>query len=73
MNYETHGPGGKPHPQFILDYIEAHKAANGDAPRIWDRGNGWVNLVTQSRNISLRRSEVIEMTENLKARVEANR
>ena len=58
----THGPGGKPHPAFITDFLAAFKAAYpGHAqPKIHARGNGWVDLDGRS----VRPSEIRRLTEN---------
>lgn len=72
-NPATHGPGGKPHPQCVLNYLAAYRVAvpDGEAPHVWDRGNGWLSMQwgCHSRPQSLRRNQLEGMTERLKARV----
>ena len=58
----THGPGGHPHPQFILNYFEVFRATYGDAlplPDLYDRRNGWVHF----NGRSARMREIVELTE----------
>lgn len=61
INPATHGPGGHPHPQFILNYIAVFRAnyPSLPLPQIWDRRNGWV----QFDGRSARMSEIVALTE----------
>lgn len=67
INPATHSPGGNPHPQYILDYLEMYRRANPNnaLPRIWARGNGWVELEQTSK----RPSQIVAMTAELDNRV----
>lgn len=62
----THSPGGNPHPQFILDYFDAYRAANpgNKLPALWARGNGWVEIDRASK----RPSQIEAMTADLWSR-----
>lgn len=68
MSYETHAPGGKSHPQFILDYISAFKACNPDqrVPALWNKGNGWIHFQGMK---SVRQSGIEAMTKVLLERI----
>lgn len=58
---EEKSPGGKFHPQFVLDYIAAFKLCNPDrqVPRVWDKQNGWIHFDNMP---SMRASRLQEMT-----------
>jgi len=63
-NPATHSISGKPHPQFILDYFEAFRKVYPQLPlpKLWDRGNGWVDFDGKSA----RKSYIIALTTRAK-------
>ena len=64
----TFSPEGTPQPAYITEYAAEFARVYPDLPlAIWDRRNGWVNMKIGGSHMSKRKSEIIAMTDNLRA------
>ena len=60
-------PEGRPHPQFIIDYLAAYQRAlpGKKVPEVWDQRNGWVHYRADAVSRRFRRAQIEQMTRDL--------